>query len=248
MAKAHRWYEQTYGNLLKDEWAYGFAPARIGNALWKIRAGLTFGTVRLFVDRNLTNYGTNLAGGRIPGPAAYNVLCAVEGLPQGLVDQLPDSALRSHMQFHLLTHQALQWRENLPSTELLKMARHDYDESTLAVLGGRFGQARWAAQQAVEKTLKGLLAIGGTKYATSGKQGHSLEHAAKLLKDKHGVALNVDLLSLATCSAAVRYGEKISTEAQALAANHSVLGVLNELRRSSAAAELIAKYKEGDAN
>ncbi len=28
MAKAHRWYEQTYGNLLKDEWAYGFAPAR----------------------------------------------------------------------------------------------------------------------------------------------------------------------------------------------------------------------------
>jgi hypothetical protein len=247
MAKANRWYEQTYGDKLKDYWVYGFSPARIGNAVWKVRAGVTFGTVRLFVDRNLANRGRTLAGGSIAGPATFNILCAVEGLPQGLVDRLPDSALAEHAQFHLLMHQALQWREGLPNTDLLRMARHDYDECSSAVLGERYGQARWAAQQAAEKTLKGLLDIGGTPFATKGKQGHSLEHAATLLKDNHGITLNGAVLSLAECSAAVRYGEEPSTATQALAANHAVLGLLDELRRSTPAALLIAGHKRGGA-
>lgn len=246
MAKAYRWFEQTYGEKLKGDMAYGFAPARLGNALWRVRAGVTYGTVRLFVDRNLENRGHTFAAGRNPAPATYNILCAVEDLPQGLADRLPEPALREHMEFHLLMHEALQWRESLPETDLLGMARHDYDECTSAVLGGRFGQARWAAEQAVEKTLKGLLAIGGTLYATKGKQGHSLEHAAKLLKDNHDVGLTSALLSLAECSPAIRYGEETSTEAQALAANHAVLGILDELRRSAPAAVLIATHKGGE--
>lgn len=243
MAKAYRWYEQTYGDKLKSDFAYGFAPARLGNALWRVRAGVTYGTVRLFVDRNLQNRGKPFAGGHNPGPATYNLLCAVEGLPQGLVDRLPEAALHEHAEFHLLMHESLQWRQSLPDTELFRMAHHDYDECTSAVLGGRYGQGRWAAEQAIEKTLKGLLTIGKTEYAKGGKNGHNLEHAAQLLKDKHGIALNTALLALAECSPAVRYGEVASTEAQALVANHAVLGVLDELRRSSSAAALIATYK-----
>jgi hypothetical protein len=243
MAKAYRWYEQTYGDKLKSDFAYGFAPARLGNALWRVRAGVTYGTVRLFVDRNLQNRGKTFAGGHNPGPATYNLLCAVEGLPQGLVDRLPDAALHEHAEFHLLMHESLQWRHSLPDTELFGMAHHDYDECTSAVLGGRYGQARWAAEQAIEKTLKGLLTIGKTDFAKGGKNGHNLEHAAQLLKDKHGVVLSSAVLALAECSPAVRYGEVASTETQALAANHAVLGVLDELRRSSSAAALIAKYK-----
>ncbi len=36
-----------------------------------------------------------------------------------------------------------------------RQPRADYDASTADVLGRRYGQARWGAQQAVEKTLKG---------------------------------------------------------------------------------------------
>jgi hypothetical protein len=248
MAKAYRWYEQTYGDKLKGDFAYGFAPALLGNSVWKVRAGVSFGTVRLFVDRNLSNRGKTFSGGHNPGPATMNILCAVEGLPQGMVDRLPDSALREHMEFHILMHEALQWREGLPRTELLEMAHHDYDECTSAVLGGRFGQARWAAQQAIEKTLKGLLAIGGTAFPTGGRHGHSLQHAADLLKASHGVSLTGALLSLAECSPAVRYGEVASSEAQALAANHAVLGVLDELRRSPAADALLSERRKADAN
>lgn len=244
MAKAYRWYEQTYGDKLKGDFAYGFAPARLGNALWRVRASVTFGTVRLFVDRNLQNRGRTFAGGHNPGPATYNLLCAVEGLPQGLVDRLPDQALREHAEFHLLMHESLQWRDSLPKTELFGMAHDDYDECTSAVLGGRYGQARWAAEQAIEKTLKGLLAIGQTDYARGGRNGHNLEHAAQLLKSNHGIALSSAVLALAECSPAVRYGEVASTEAQALAANHAVLSVLDQLRRSSSAAALIATYSE----
>lgn len=244
MAKSYRWYEHTYGEKLKSDMAYGFAPARIGNAVWRVRAGVTFGTVRLFVDRNLTNRGETLVGGRGVGPATFNILCAVEDLPQGLVDRLPDATLREHMEFHLLMHAALQWRDHLPHTDLLRMAHADYDESTSAVLGSRFGQARWAAQQALEKTLKGLLTIGGTEFATKGPKGHSLEHAAKLLRDNHNILLNEQALGLAECSPAVRYGEEASTEVQALAANHSVLEVLDELRRSAAVSELLNKSKQ----
>ncbi len=240
MAKAYRWYEQTYGDKLKGDFAYGFAPARLGNSLWKVRAGVTYGTVQLFVDRNLSNHGKTFSGGHNPGPATLNILCAVEGLPQGLVDRLPDSALRAHMDFHILMHEALQWRESLPQTELFGMAHHDYDECTSAVLGGRYGQARWAAEQAVEKTLKGLLKIGGTKFETGVKHGHSLQHAADQLKANHGVALTGAVLALAECEPKVRYGEVASSEAQALAANHAVLGVLDELRRSSAVDVLLA--------
>lgn len=244
MAKAYRWYEDTYGNKLKGDFAYGFAPARLGNALWRVRAGLVYGTVQFFVDRNLENRGVPIAGGLNAGPATFNILCAVEGLPQGLVNMLTGEMLREHFDFHVLMHVALQWREELPKTELFGMARQDYDECTSSVLAGRYGQARWAAEQAVEKTLKGLLSIGKTEYPKGGKNGHSLEHASQLLKNHHGITLSSAVLALAECSPAVRYGEEASSEEQALRANHAVLAVLDELRRSKSAQALLSTYQK----
>lgn len=244
MAKAYRWYEELYGEQLKTSMAYGFSPAILGNSVWRVRAGLTYGSVHLFVDRDLSNRGRVLVGGGEHGPASYNILCAVEDLPQGLVNRLPDVALRNHMDFHLLMHGALQWRESLPGTELFNMARGDYDDSTESVLGRRYGQARWAAQQALEKTLKGFLTIAGTSYAAKGPKGHSLAHAAQLLKDHHGVALSAPVLAAAECPPAVRYGEIDSTESQALLANHAVLAILDELQRSPQAKVLLAGYEE----
>ena len=239
MPKAQRWYEGTYGDRLKGDGAYGFAPVRLGNDLWRVRAGISFGNVQLFVDRNLLNRGVHLA---LRGTtASCNVLCEVEGLPQGFADRLSDAALREYFDFYVFMFESLQWRDELPRTELLGMASADYDESTASVLGGRYGQARWAAEQAVEKTLKGILTIAGTGFPTGGANGHNLEHIAGILSQRHGIPVNAALLRLAACPPKVRYGDEATSEMQALHTNHAVLGVLEQLRRSPRTAELLGK-------
>jgi hypothetical protein len=227
MAKCLRWYDAYYGDQLKSDFAYGFVPVKLGNATWRVRAGVTYGTVRLFADRNLGNCGVTL-GGR-GATASLNVLCAIENFPQGLADRLSDATLREHLEFHVFMHTVLQWREELPRTDLLDMARADYDASTADVLARRYGQARWSAQQAVEKTLKGLLRLASIPFPTGGQNGHNLLHIGGLF-EKQGIHIAPSLLSLATCSPRVRYGEEPSTEQEAIGANHAVLGVLQVLR------------------
>jgi len=227
MAKCIRWYSDYYGDKLKADFVYGFVPVKLGNAVWRLRAGLTYGSVRVFVDRNLNNRGTKL--GDRGGPASLNVLCAIENFPQGLADRLSDSTLREHLDFHVFVHNVLQWREELPRTDLLKMARADYDASTSDLLGRRYGQARWAAQQAVEKTLKGILKLTSTPFPTGGANGHNLLHLGSLF-EKQGIVIAPSLLSLATCSPKIRYGEEATSEQQAIGANHAVLGILDILR------------------
>ncbi len=237
IAKAHAWYEKVYGERLKTDIVYGYAPARLGNTIWKVRFGVVFGSVQLFLDRNLANRGVQLAS----PSASHNILCGVEDLTQGFVDRLPDDALSQHFQSHIRTHQALQWRQELPCSELLDMARADYDQATSDVLAHRNGQARWAAEQAVEKTIKGLLRWAGTPFPTGGPNGHNLKHLAGLLAQHHGITISTALLELASCSPKIRYGEEPSSDEQALIANHAVIEILDQLRLSPGAATLLNK-------
>jgi len=242
MAKANRWYEQTYADKLKMDQAYGHVPVKIGNAIWRVRFGLTYGQVELFLDRHLENRGA--ATGSRGASASYNVLCAVEELPQGMADKLSEPMLDEYFNFYVSTFQSLQWREALPRTDLLQSGRADFDQSTADVMAHRYSQARWAAQQAVEKTLKGLLSIGGTEFPRGGANGHNLTHLGELLKAEHGIFVSTAVLDLASCSPRARYGEEPSTEAQALLANHAVLAVLEQLRSSSKITSLLALAEE----
>lgn len=239
MAKSHRWYRSVYGEQLKSPGAYGFAPARLGNGIWRVRLGVVFGRVELFADRNLSNRGRPRPTGGLP--ATMNVLCAVTDLPQGLADRLSERDLREHLEWHVYVHENMQWRSELPGIELFETARADYDQSTEDVLAHRYGQARWGAQQAVEKTVKGLLLLGGTPYPTRGPNGHNLRHLGGLLLSAHGIRVPDVLLDAAGCSTKVRYGEEPSTASQALLANHAVQGVMEHLRRSKGVPALLAK-------
>ncbi|WP_368641385.1 HEPN domain-containing protein [Castellaniella ginsengisoli] len=239
-AKANRWYEHVFADKLKMEMAYGHAPFKLGNAVWKARFGLIFGKVSLFIDRSLGSRGENPEHSN--APASYNVLCAVEGLQQGMADRLKDSELKEYFDFYISSLQGLQWRDELPNIDLLCTARSDYDQSTEDVMSQRYAQARWGAQQSVEKTLKGLLFIGGSNFPKGGPNGHNLNHLGMLLSDQHGIAINATTLELASCSTKVRYGEEPSTEEHALLANHAVLEVLKDLRTSPKTADLLARY------
>src|SRR5688572_2780119 len=93
MAKAHQWYEQNYGEQLNADFSYGHAPYRLANALWQVRVGWLAGTVNLFIDRNLGNAGLSIG---VRSPATLNVLCAIESLPQGLAERLPEQVLHEY--------------------------------------------------------------------------------------------------------------------------------------------------------
>lgn len=230
IAKANRWYEDFYGGKLKSDFAYGFAPVKLGNAIWRVRAAIMYGEVQIFADRNLSNLGVMV--GAATNKASFNVLSAIEDLPQGFADRLTDVVIGEYMHFYVFIHENLKWRNALPENALLEMARADYDASTMDVLARRYGQARWGAQQALEKTLKGLLTFTGTPFPTGGPNGHNLKHLGEILEKEHGVAIAPVVLSLASCSPKVRYGEEPSTEQEALRANHAVLVALEALKRN----------------
>jgi hypothetical protein len=224
LAKAYGWYREFYADKLKKEFGPGAVPVRIRNAIWRVRVAFARGGGQLFLDRNLENRGVPIGV-----PATLNMLCAIDDFTQAIANRLDDLELRNFDETYRAAFDALQWRDELPRTELLNTARADYDASTEDVLGRRYSQARWGAQQAAEKTLKGLLKLGGTPFPT-GADGHKLLRLSNLLSQHHGIALSAEALGGASCSAAVRYAEEPSTEEQALVANHAFLSILRELR------------------
>lgn len=239
MAKVHRWYKSLYGEQLKTPGVFGHFPYRLANSVWKVRAPIVFGTVSFFVDQNLGNAGNTMASQGVRATA--NLLRQVEELPQGLAERLTHEQLSEFATFFQLAMRALMWRQSAVGGALFEVAYSDYDASTEDVVSRRFGQARWGAQQALEKTFKGLLNLAAKAFPTSGPNGHNLHHLAGLLNDALGVKLPQPLVALAACSAAVRYGEVPSAEGQALSANHAVLTVFDELSRSDSVAQLLAR-------
>lgn len=238
MAKAHRWYKQNYGEKLKSDFVVGFVPYKLGNATWRIRLGVIYGAVQILVDRNLQNRGVNL--GSRGAAATFNALSAIEDLPQGLVDNISDAEIRRYYLFYIFAYENIQWYTELPASKLFQVARSDYAASTADLLAGRYGQARWGAQQAAEKTIKGLLTNAGSSYPTGGHRGHDLVHLANLLEKNHGIRIQRSHLVAATCSSKVRYGEEPSSHGQAMTANHATLMIFNCIRTSPETAAIVS--------
>ena len=238
LAKAYQWYEHSYGERLKADFSYGRAPYRLANALWQVRVGWLAGTVDLFIDRNLGNEGVSID---VRSSATLNVLSAIERLPQGLAERLPEQVLREYAEFYVFLLDVFAWRAELPKQELFEMARADYESSTADLLAHRYGQARWGTQQAVEKTLKGMLSIGGTDFPR-GTKGHDLAQLGALAAQRHQIQVDPALLQATACSAAVRYGEVPSTEDDAYTANHAALGIFSNLIKSTAVVGLLRAW------
>ncbi|WP_443192479.1 HEPN domain-containing protein [Pseudomonas indica] len=229
MAKAQKWYEDIYGKNLETNWALGFAPIKIGNSIWRIRVGEFFGTVKFFADRNLSNKGKKLSTRRDHEEASCNILCEIEGFTQGLADRLNDDEINNIMTLYALLIECMTWRKSLPTTDLFNISRADYDESTSSLLAKNYEQSMWASQQSAEKLMKGLLEHTGNKYE-KGRKGHDLKELGATLEKELKIKVNSTLLELTNCSPNIRYGSEERTEAKALQANHSVLGIMKSIK------------------
>lgn len=238
LAKAFRWYEQTQGARLKVSMHMAQVPIMLLRSVWRLKIIEWFGSVNFFLNRNLSNTSQHgIQGSPLPG---VNVLTLVEQLPQGAVERLSDAELIKLFEFYHFSMRAIEWRNNLPLTPLLRIAKGDFDGSCEDIFAGRYPQARWAAQQAVEKTIKGLLVIGGTPYPT-GRDGHDLKALALILHDKHAIDIDPEAIASAYTSTNVRYEEKPSTVAEAIKANHAALSVFHAIKDSAGFEPLMQK-------
>lgn len=240
MAKAHHWYEETLGNRLKTYFELGYVPARLAQTIWRVRISGWFGSVKFFLHRNLQNKGSSK--GSQTSPPSMNILTLVEDLPQGLVDRLTDDQLAAHFMYHMFAVENIQWLNNLPCTNMLSVAKSDYAGSTQELLAHRYPQSRWAAQQCVEKMLKGFLELTGTPYFKSGRDGHNLSKLAKLLHDEQRISINSHLIDMAHCSTGVRYQDEPSTEDQAFHANVAALQIFDTLRENPEVTRILSNY------
>jgi len=229
MAKSYRWYEQVYGEKLKLDLAIGYVPVKIANGVWKVKLPVIYGACSFFIDRNLANRGNT--GIQQKGTSSINLLCLVEDLPVGLIERLPDSELSKFFDNYMFSFNTLSWREGLKGHIFFNEAYNDYSSSTDELLKQHFAQSRWASAQAVEKTLKGLLALGNKSFS-KGADGHDIVKLGVNMKNELGVDINPNVLALAMCSPKVRYGEEPSNSDQALLANHATLEVLSQLSKS----------------
>lgn len=238
MAKAYRWYEQVYGEKLKSDWAIGYIPVKIANSVWKVRFPVIYGNCNFFIDKNLANKGKS--GIQKSGLPSINLLCLVEDLPSGLVERLPESEIVKFFEIFIFSYNTLRWREKLKGHVFFNEAYNDYSTSTDELLKHHFSQSRWASAQAVEKTLKGFLALKNIPFP-KGVDGHDLVKLGEIIKKGLGVDLNAVALAIAKCSSNVRYGEEPSNLEQTLAANHAVLEVLNQLSKSNEVEKILSR-------
>ncbi|CAN7672037.1 HEPN domain-containing protein [Variovorax sp. LjRoot84] len=232
MAKALRWYDTLFENQIQNDAMFSRMPVKLGNAIWRVRIPVIYGQCLFFLNRDLTDQGDDGIG-RVDGASA-NMLASVEGLSQALADRLPMTELERFKNEFQTGCIALMWRDALPRDDLFVMARNDYDSATSDLLGRRYNQAMWGAQQAVEKTIKGLLQRVHVKYPT-GKDGHDLPVLAGKLFESTGIALDPKVTGQAACSTSVRYGTQQGTEREALAANHAVLAIVKSLSQDATA-------------
>lgn len=242
LAKAYKWYDETFGseNLKAANCTIGSFAIPLGTMNWRVRLPVIFGTVQFFVDRNLANAGTKI-GER--GPTKYNALKHVEKMTEGVASRLTGADLIRYMEEFAMAVQAFQWHRELPSSELFEMARDDAASATDELIACRYGQARWAAQQAIEKTMKGILNLASTPFPTSGRDGHNLVALGSILEKHHGISIPEVFLKNCLCSPAIRYGEEVSTEHQALLANQAIVQSFHAIRTSPGMERLLAARK-----
>lgn len=240
LAKAFRWYDETLGRRLTVSMDIGHVPVSLGRTVWRLRIIEWFGSVNFFLNRNLSNKGSEGIQGQVL--PSVNVLTLVDDLPQGAVDRLTNEELESFFRFYQFAMRSLEWRNNLPPTPLLRLAKGDYDSSSNEIFAHRYPQARWAAQQAIEKTIKGLLAMAGDKFPV-GRDGHDLLKLSKQLSENHGVHIDSEIITPAHCSTGVRYEDIPSTQAEAVSANHAALRSFEAIKNSQGILALMSKYR-----
>ena len=226
----NRWYQETYGNKLKEDVSPGRSVISIDSDLYALRIPRLFGSVEFIVSREFLPTGLTSKG-----PALCNVVQLVEDLTHAKAAMLSDQALLNiGLDFERAFHPIYALESNPPAgVELVFKARGDSRVAVDCLLNGKgdYGGSKWASLQVAEKMLKAAILIEGGSYQNT----HDLKSLLETL-GRAGIVLNAEhLADTIQCKAGIRYGEIPCSQQEALAAHHASLDLINELIRSGIA-------------
>jgi HEPN domain-containing protein len=218
LLRVGEWYEQNYGKRLRPPFRARSFAIDIRGTLWRVRLPIVFGTVTVFVDRNL---GKDYRGG------ALNILQSIEGFTQAYANRLHDEEIERIVEDSHMAYLAIEVLNGLSQHVFFEQARMDYEHSIDALMSGfSWSKVRWETAQCAEKVLKGLLATAGHEYPSKGGTGHDIPRLGEIVSEKLGLALVPELLTSIHCEPKVRYGEQSVSPAEAFSAHAALLDVM----------------------
>lgn len=218
LLRVGEWYEQNYGPRLRQPCGARSFAIDIRGTLWRVRLPIVFGTVSVFVDRDLDK---DYRGG------ALNILQRIDGFTQASANRLHDEEIRRIADESHVAYLSIEVLNGLSRHVFFEQARMDYEHSVDALMSGfSWSKARWENAQCAEKVLKGLLATAGHEYPSKGRAGHDISKLGEAVSDKLGLALFPDLLKRINCEPKVRYGEQSVSPAEAFSAHSALLGLM----------------------
>ena len=194
---------------------------------WRLYIPRVFGSVAFVCDRRLAPYRGRPAfssGGNTP---VFNILNAIQDLPDGLAASLTKEELESLVLFFVSAGQATTALEETLSAPLVPEARDDLRaavEQLLSKPSSNCGFSKWSSLQFVEKLLKAYLTMRSTPF----RRIHELSELANLAEDT-GLLVNRTALQAVQCAAAVRYDSQTVSLSEALAAHHSSLTLCHQI-------------------
>jgi len=226
-AHIFQWMKRRYGDRLKIDFAIGYAPTLLKGDAWLLRFPLTYGSVTIVCERNLSIQFPSLVVQKPGEPKQkplFNLLSCIDKLPQGLANSLSDTELRSLLEFYLLGHSFFNDASSLLQNDhLATSALSDLTASAKYCVSSSSerGQSRWSALQASEKFLKLYIERRGGSYPKT----HNLSQLAKLACFFGLSKLDDALLNSVQCDAGIRYEERQHRLQDVVAANHGAIAI-----------------------
>ena len=154
-----------------------------------------------------------------------NVLNCVEGLTQGIANELNKDELTEISNFFILSFKTLSFLERISKMPFIVEARADLASSVSHLISKNphYGLSKWCSLQFVEKLIKCYMKIKDVKFHKT----HELNKLA-ILAQQHGLAnIPESLLNLIQCPASVRYGEVKVSLKEAIDSHHAAIEVCN---------------------
>jgi len=223
----YAWYETVYGDQVKmDPSASARVVVRADSDLWELRLPIIFGSAAIYLSRTLDEERER-EGLR---PSAYNPCNSLSKITQARLNQFNDDDLREVFDQFIAGMAVRQAFSRFSATNhFFTEAQADWMTAVMHMTSQRpsYGQSRWASLQLAEKFMKGLLTVIGDVNPVP--HTHRLEVLHKALEQSIMGLDTKSLLLDIQCTAAVRYGEEPSTQAQAYSAHRNSLLLIKAL-------------------
>lgn len=228
-ARIFDWYEKRYGDRLKLDFSPGRMVVLVEEDLWVLRLPRIYGSAEIVVSREIQPRQSDPKG----RPLRFNVVEALEEMPQHRVAALQDAELAHIHEKFILGMQAFSVLEGTASQhELIRSALADVAAAVehLMATPPQFGLSKWSSLQASEKALKAAIELAGGAYSST--------HVLSTLT-KQAVASGIinrwnDLIPHIQCSPGIRYGDEKCDRDDAVRAHYASLAIMVLLQECGA--------------